>query len=144
LSREGASELSSLKPQLDQVDVGLVGVGPEFLGVEEFAKEGYFKGDLYVDESRQLYQAMKTTRASAFSLLRPAVWSSISKSKEKGFSGNLVGDGLQLGGTFVFDCESGRLLFAHYQDHFGDHANLDEVLQVVKDNFGPKEESQPE
>jgi len=121
-----------------------VGVAPEFLGLEEFAKEGFFKGDLYIDETRNLYKAMKTSRASVFSLLRPAVWSSISGAKEKGFSGNMAGDGLQLGGTFVFDCRSGNILFAHYQDHFGDHANLDEVLQVVKEHFGPKEESQPE
>jgi len=126
------------------VGVGLVGVGPEFLGVEEFAKEGYFKGDLYVDDARNLHKAMQTSRASVFSLLRPAFWSSVSRGKEKGFTGNLAGDGLQLGGTFVYDCESGNLLFSYYQDHFGDHANLDEVLHVVKEHFGPKEESQPE
>ncbi len=49
----------------------------------------------------------------------------------------------QLGGTFVFDCESGKLLFAHHQDHFGDHPQPEEVMQAVRDHFTMSDQSAP-
>lgn len=140
LCRDGAAQLSTIKSDLDALNVGLVGVAPEHLGQDEFTKDGgYFKGDLFVDEPRTLYTALHTTRASIFSLLRPSVWKAASEAKSRGKDGNFQGDGLQLGGTFVFDCASGEVLFAHYQEHFGDHPDPQEVLKVVKDHFSAKE-----
>lgn len=48
----------------------------------------------------------------------------------------------QLGGTFVFDCKTGEALFTHYQDHFGDHPDPQEVLKVVKDHCSKEGDTQ--
>ena len=40
--------LSSLKPELDQKGIPLIGVVHEMLGVEEF--KPFFKGDIYLDD----------------------------------------------------------------------------------------------
>ncbi|ELR15220.1 uncharacterized protein ACA1_219050 [Acanthamoeba castellanii str. Neff] len=139
LCRDGAAQLSTIKSDLDALNVGLVGVAPEHLGQDEFTKDGgYFKGDLFC-ANFGCNRYAQTTRASIFSLLRPSVWKAASEAKSRGKDGNFQGDGLQLGGTFVFDCASGEVLFAHYQEHFGDHPDPQEVLKVVKDHFSAKE-----
>jgi peroxiredoxin len=65
LCRDGAAQLSTIKPDLDALNVGLVGVAPEHLGQDEFTKDGgYFKGELFVDEPRTLYTALHVRRVS--------------------------------------------------------------------------------
>jgi len=140
LCRDGAEKLSTIKPELDKLGVALVGVAPEHLGQDEFVKEEFFKGQLFVDEPRALYGALQTSRASIFSLLKPSVWFAASEARGRGKTGNLEGDGLQLGGTFAFDCNSGEALFMHYQENFGDHPDPHDVLKVTKNHFS--EESQ--
>jgi peroxiredoxin len=58
LCRDGAAQLSLVKPELDALNVALVGVAPEHLGQDEFTQDGYFKGELFVDEPRALYTAL--------------------------------------------------------------------------------------
>ncbi|XP_034809501.1 prostamide/prostaglandin F synthase isoform X1 [Pan paniscus] len=53
-----AQDLSSLAGLLDQHGVRLVGVGPEALGLQEFLDGDYFEGELYLDESKQLYKEL--------------------------------------------------------------------------------------
>ncbi|XP_011933929.1 PREDICTED: prostamide/prostaglandin F synthase isoform X3 [Cercocebus atys] len=53
-----AQDLSGLAGLLDQHGVRLVGVGPEALGLQEFLDGGYFAGELYLDESKQLYKEL--------------------------------------------------------------------------------------
>ncbi|XP_021099143.1 prostamide/prostaglandin F synthase isoform X1 [Heterocephalus glaber] len=53
-----ARDLSGLLGLLDQHGVRLVGVGPEALGLQEFLDGGYFSGELYLDESKQLYKEL--------------------------------------------------------------------------------------
>ena len=53
MCREEASQLSSLKPELDQKGVPLIGVVHEMTGVEEF--KPFFKGDIYLDDKRKFY-----------------------------------------------------------------------------------------
>ncbi|WP_421019301.1 AhpC/TSA family protein, partial [Klebsiella pneumoniae] len=53
-----AQDLSNLRSILDQHDVRLVGVGPEALGLQEFLDGGYFSGELYLDESKQIYKEL--------------------------------------------------------------------------------------
>ncbi|CAB3998381.1 Hypothetical predicted protein [Paramuricea clavata] len=48
LCREEASVLSSLKAELDQRGIPLIGVVHETIGVEEF--KPFFKGDIYLDD----------------------------------------------------------------------------------------------
>eukprot|EP00005_Dracoamoeba_jomungandri_P000102 CAMPEP_0174251962 /NCGR_PEP_ID=MMETSP0439-20130205/1627_1 /TAXON_ID=0 /ORGANISM="Stereomyxa ramosa, Strain Chinc5" /LENGTH=132 /DNA_ID=CAMNT_0015332421 /DNA_START=295 /DNA_END=693 /DNA_ORIENTATION=+ len=127
---------------MDDRNVALVGIGVEFLGVEEFEKEGFFTGNLLVDEGKKLYNYLETSRTNLFSLMKPSVISSILRANNAGFSGNTVGDGLQLGGTFIFDCKNGEMLFSHHQTHFGDHPDLEAVKAVLIDNFDVKEQKE--
>uniref|UniRef100_A0ABK0LC69 Prostamide/prostaglandin F synthase n=1 Tax=Rattus norvegicus TaxID=10116 RepID=A0ABK0LC69_RAT len=53
-----AQDLSNLRGILDQNDVRLVGIGPEALGLQEFLDGGYFSGELYLDESKQIYKEL--------------------------------------------------------------------------------------
>ncbi|KAL6068797.1 Peroxiredoxin-like 2 activated in M-CSF stimulated monocytes [Balamuthia mandrillaris] len=142
----GAHELSSsLGEELRARDVALVGIGHELLGVEEFLAGGYWKGDhLLLDTRRQLYQAFGASRSSVLGLLRPSFWSAASRADGKGFKGDLAGDGWQLGGTFVVDCQSGELVFQHHQQGFGEHADLDQLMQSVKQHFPRRQEQQKE
>ncbi|PNI31420.1 FAM213B isoform 7 [Pan troglodytes] len=68
-----AQDLSSLAGLLDQHGVRLVGVGPEALGLQEFLDGDYFKGELYLDESKQLYKELGFKRYNSLSILPAAL-----------------------------------------------------------------------
>ncbi|XP_055205233.2 prostamide/prostaglandin F synthase isoform X1 [Gorilla gorilla gorilla] len=68
-----AQDLSSLAGLLDQHGVRLVGVGPEALGLQEFLDGDYFAGELYLDESKQLYKELGFKRYNSLSILPAAL-----------------------------------------------------------------------
>ncbi|XP_025259833.1 prostamide/prostaglandin F synthase isoform X6 [Macaca mulatta] len=68
-----AQDLSGLAGLLDQHGVRLVGVGPEALGLQEFLDGGYFAGELYLDESKQLYKELGFKRYNSLSILPAAL-----------------------------------------------------------------------
>eukprot|EP01094_Clydonella_sp_ATCC50884_P030056 TRINITY_DN964_c0_g1_i3.p1 TRINITY_DN964_c0_g1~~TRINITY_DN964_c0_g1_i3.p1 ORF type:complete len:159 (+),score=53.41 TRINITY_DN964_c0_g1_i3:255-731(+) len=119
------------------MNVGLVAVGLEWFGLEDFLVLGaeQWAGTLLIDEERKLYKHAGTGRGSMLTLLKPSVLGSIfsgAKYKSgKSVSGNLAGDGWPLGGTFVLNSE-GDAVFAHLQQAFGDHAPLDAVREAAK------------
>lgn len=47
-----------------------------------------------------------------------------------GITGNMKGDGMQLGGTFVIE-KGGNVLFHHKQTGFGDHPKLTDLLGAL-------------
>ncbi|XP_019063507.1 prostamide/prostaglandin F synthase [Fukomys damarensis] len=85
--------------------VRLVGVGPEALGLQEFQDGGYFSGELYLDESKQLYKELGFKRYNSLSILPAALGKPVrdvaAKAKATGIQGNLSGDLLQSGGLLV-------------------------------------------
>uniref|UniRef100_A0ABK0LB38 Prostamide/prostaglandin F synthase n=1 Tax=Rattus norvegicus TaxID=10116 RepID=A0ABK0LB38_RAT len=100
-----AQDLSNLRGILDQNDVRLVGIGPEALGLQEFLDGGYFSGELYLDESKQIYKELGFKRYNSLSILPAALGKPVrdvaSKAKAVGIQGNLSGDLLQSGGLLV-------------------------------------------
>ncbi|CAN8016011.1 unnamed protein product [Ixodes persulcatus] len=60
--RLDAVRLSKLKPQLDQANVRLVGIGHEKAGLEDFQKQEFFKGELYIDVEKNAYKALQFKR----------------------------------------------------------------------------------
>ncbi|XP_005545060.4 prostamide/prostaglandin F synthase isoform X7 [Macaca fascicularis] len=68
-----AQDLSGLAGLLEQHGVRLVGVGPEALGLQEFLDGGYFAGELYLDESKQLYKELGFKRYNSLSILPVAL-----------------------------------------------------------------------
>ena len=47
-------QLSEIQPQLQKANIRLIGIGLEWLGVEDFIKGNYFKGELFIDDVRLL------------------------------------------------------------------------------------------
>ncbi|XP_064228042.1 prostamide/prostaglandin F synthase isoform X2 [Aotus nancymaae] len=66
-----ARDLSSLAGLLEQHGLRLAGVGPEALGLQEFLDGGYFAGELYLDESKQLYKELGFKRILPAALEKP-------------------------------------------------------------------------
>lgn len=134
MCRAGAQQISQLKPQLDANNVGLVGVGLEELGVEEFVKGGYFKGDLYIDSGKDCYKKLGLRRLNVFSLI-PSLFSkktreTASQTKKDNIEGNFAGDGWQNGGSFVID-SAGKALLTFKQETPGEHVDPNDVLKSL-------------
>jgi len=125
----GARHISALKPSFEAINVGFVGIGHERLGVEDFIKEKYFDGDLYLDETKQLYNAFGTKVEGMTGLMKPKAWDAINQAKKEGFAGNLKGNGFQMGGTFILDPIDYKLIFAHRSEFFGDEAKPEDILK---------------
>lgn len=133
--RMAAVELSELKPRLDEHDVRLIGIGVDNVGVEEFVKEKFFNGELYVDTGKKCYQAMKYKR---FNLLNiwPAIFNQqarkvISKAREAKVGGDFKGDGFQNGGTLVVKAGGEKCLLSYVQESPAEHVDLNKVLEAL-------------
>nr|XP_048680539.1 prostamide/prostaglandin F synthase isoform X2 [Caretta caretta] len=68
-----AKETSKLKDLLDSHNVRLIGVGPESIGLQEFIDGNYFKGELYLDETKQCYNDLGFKRYNALSIVPAAL-----------------------------------------------------------------------
>jgi hypothetical protein len=106
-------------------------VGHERLGYEDFAAGAYFPGRVLVDADRKLYAAVGAQRAGVLSLLSPWAWRSIAAARGRGFSGNLEGDGMQLGGLLVLS-RRGDVLFSQAQRSFDDKPDAAGALAAVR------------
>jgi len=92
------------------------------LGVGEFERDYFAGGALFLDRDRALYEylgnrKLVTIRGVLASLVRPlktyrSLKSIGERMKAKGVSGNMVGEGLVLGGVLVFDA-NGDIVFSH-------------------------------
>uniref|UniRef100_A0A2R8ZQV1 Prostamide/prostaglandin F synthase n=1 Tax=Pan paniscus TaxID=9597 RepID=A0A2R8ZQV1_PANPA len=130
-----AQDLSSLAGLLDQHGVRLVGVGPEALGLQEFLDGDYFEGELYLDESKQLYKELGFKRYNSLSILPAALGKPVrdvaAKAKAVGIQGNLSGDLLQSGGLLVVSKGGDKVLLHFVQKSPGDYVPKEHILQVL-------------
>eukprot|EP00794_Sanderia_malayensis_P012863 gene12863-14188_t len=123
-----ATLLSSLKPELDDLGVQLVGIVHETLGNEEF--KDYFKGPLYLDKERTFYgPTLRWMGLSAF--FRIGVWRNFIQAKRHGVSGNMEGEGRILGGLAAVSKEKGIVYF-YAEKEFGDHADKEDVQEAAR------------
>lgn len=128
MCREEALELSSLKPELEQRGVNLVGVVHEEMGVKQF--QPYLNSTIYLDEEKKFYgPEQRWMFLSGF--LRPSVWKSSFRARGKGIEGNLKGEGRLLGGVFVVGPGEQGILLDHKEKEFGDKADLKAVRDAV-------------
>lgn len=121
-------ELSSLKPELDQMGVNLVGVVHEEKGAKEF--QPYLNSTIYLDKERGFY-GPEERRMFLSGFLRVSVWKSAFRAKGKGVEGNFVGEGRILGGVFVVGPEEQGILLDHKENEFGDKVDLKQVRDAV-------------
>ncbi|KAI3363217.1 hypothetical protein L3Q82_011853, partial [Scortum barcoo] len=126
-----AAELSSLKSQLQDLEVPLFAVVKENLGKELDAFKKYFSGKVYVDHMRNFYGPQKRWMFLSM-FLRIGVWRNIWRAYRRGFSGNVRGEGLVLGGVFVIGPGDQGILLEHREKEFGDKVNTLAVLRTAR------------
>ncbi|XP_036601359.1 prostamide/prostaglandin F synthase [Trichosurus vulpecula] len=130
-----AQDLSSIKDLLDQHEVRLVGIAPETLGLQEFQEGNYFKGELYLDESKQSYKELGFKRYNSLSIIPAALGKPVrdvaAKAKAIGIHGNLSGDLLQSGGMLIVSKGGDKVLLHFIQSSPGDYVPLETVLQTL-------------
>lgn len=129
MCREEAAGLSSLKPELDARGFNLYAVVHERLGHKEF--QPYLKGEMFLDKERRFY-GPKERWMFLSGFVRASVWKSFFRAYQKGYEGNVKGEGRILGGVFVVGPGDEGILFEHRESEFGDHANTTEILEAVK------------
>ncbi|XP_075997295.1 prostamide/prostaglandin F synthase [Genypterus blacodes] len=130
-----AAEVSKLEPDLTASGVSLVGVGPEELGLKEFRDREFFKGSLYVDETKKSYKDLHFKRYSALSVLPAALGKKVrdvsAKASAVGIQGNFSGDLLQSGGLLIVAKGGGKILLHFIQDSPGDIVPLEDISKAL-------------
>lgn len=131
MCREEAAELSSLKPQLEELGVPLYAVVKEDVGTEVQNFRPYFKGEIFLDEKRRFY-GPRERKMGLLAFLRVGVWMNGLRAFKKGFMGNVSGEGFVLGGVFVIGRGQQGILLEHREIEFGDKVNIEDVIQAVR------------
>ncbi|XP_035518001.1 prostamide/prostaglandin F synthase [Morone saxatilis] len=130
-----ASEISKLEPDLRASGVALAGVGPEEFGLTEFKEGGFFKGSLYVDETKKTYKDLGFKRYTAISVVPAALGKKVrdiaAKAKADGIQGNFSGDLLQSGGMLIVAKGGEKVLLHFIQDSPGDHLPLEDISKAL-------------
>uniref|UniRef100_A0A3Q2YKW4 Peroxiredoxin-like 2A n=1 Tax=Hippocampus comes TaxID=109280 RepID=A0A3Q2YKW4_HIPCM len=125
MCREEASELSSLKTQLEELGVPLVAVVKEHVGTEIQDFRPHFAGDIYIDQKKHFYGA----KMGAMGLLRFGVLQNFVRAWRSGYQGNMLGEGFILG---VHSLSSQGVLLEHREKEFGNKVEVADVLQAAK------------
>ncbi|CAL8256234.1 unnamed protein product [Lota lota] len=126
-----ASELSSLKPELEQLGVPLVAVVKEDIGTELQDFRPHFAGDIYIDEKKHFYGPLQR-KMGGLGFFRLGVWQNFMRARRSGHQGNMIGEGFILGGVFVIGPGDQGILLEHREKEFGDKVNIADVLEAVK------------
>eukprot|EP00064_Thunnus_orientalis_P016227 superscaffoldBa00003166_g16291 len=126
-----AAELSSLKPQLDELGVPLYAVVKEDVGTEVQNFRPYFKGEVFLDEKRRFY-GPRERKMGLLAFLRVGVWLNGLRAFKNGFMGNVLGEGFVLGGVFVIGRGQQGILLEHREIEFGDKVNIEDVIRAAR------------
>lgn len=122
--------LSSLKAELDQRGIPLIGVVHETMGVEEF--KPFFKGDIYLDDQRKFYGPFERWENILVGFLRVQTWINLYHAQSGGFHGNMDGEGRLMGGLFVVGAADQGVLLEYREKVWGDHADIEDVRAAVE------------
>uniref|UniRef100_A0A4W5NK78 Peroxiredoxin-like 2A n=1 Tax=Hucho hucho TaxID=62062 RepID=A0A4W5NK78_9TELE len=91
-----AAELSSLKPQLEELGVPLYAVVKDDIGTEIQNFRTYFNGEIFMDEKRCFY-GPRERKMGLLAFLHLGVWMNGLRALKNGFLGNVFGEGFLLG-----------------------------------------------
>uniref|UniRef100_A0A8D2JEW1 Peroxiredoxin-like 2A n=1 Tax=Varanus komodoensis TaxID=61221 RepID=A0A8D2JEW1_VARKO len=97
--------------------------------VEDF--QPYFKGEIFLDEKKRFYGPQKR-KMLFMGLIRYNVWRNFFRAWRSGFTGNLDGEGIILGGVFVLGPGKQGVLLEHREKEFGDKVSLDVLIKTFK------------
>jgi len=142
-----SKEISSIKPTLDANNVKLIGVGPEKNGLEEFIEGNFFSGDLYLDETKDVYKTLGFSRFSMLGALGAAVDKETRRindeAKKIGISGDLKGDLRQLGGLIIIR-KGGEQVMYFKQDKASEYVKNSEILKQLSLSEGVSDNERPD
>uniref|UniRef100_A0A673WBX8 Peroxiredoxin-like 2A n=1 Tax=Salmo trutta TaxID=8032 RepID=A0A673WBX8_SALTR len=124
-----AAELSSLKPQLEELGVPLYAVVKENIGTEIQNFRTYFN-EIFIDQKMFLWARERKMGLLAF--LRLGVWMNGLRAFKNGFLGNVFGEGFVLGGLFVIGAGQRGILLEHWEKEFGGKVNILDVLKAAR------------
>ena len=140
LCRGYAHKLSTtLLPLLNYNNVRLVAIGFEGPGADQWTDGRYFPAsELYVDNGRKIYTALGVKRPNVLSgfmkLLSSSTRAWNNEVKAMGITGNMAGDGMQLGATFIIS-PTGELWMERRQQDYGDHPTAAEIVSALRANM---------
>uniref|UniRef100_A0A8C5HVE8 Peroxiredoxin-like 2A n=1 Tax=Gouania willdenowi TaxID=441366 RepID=A0A8C5HVE8_GOUWI len=126
-----ASELSSLKPQLEALGVPLVAVVKENIGTEIQDFRPHFAGDIFLDEKKQFYGPLQR-KMGGLAFIRLGVWQNFIRAWRTGYQGNMNGEGFVLGGVFVIGAGEQGILLEHKEREFGNKVELSDVMEAAE------------
>lgn len=116
---------------MDKHNIRLVGIGLGYNSADGFVESKVWEGvELYVDEKKELYNALGLGQGGARMLLDSEVIKANQLAKDRGVGGNMKGDGWQLGGTYATDAK-GDIILEFQQEKFGDHPAPADILKAV-------------
>jgi len=100
-----------------------------------FQQEFSFKGSLFVDQKREVYNSLGCNRGVKYVLSQKTL-SAIKKAHLEGYAqGATGGDHLQLGGVFLISKTEG-ILFQHLEEYAGHHVDDKKLLEACKSARG--------
>uniref|UniRef100_A0A8C1V311 Peroxiredoxin-like 2A n=1 Tax=Cyprinus carpio TaxID=7962 RepID=A0A8C1V311_CYPCA len=126
-----ASELSSLKPQLDELGVSLYAVVKENVGSEIQDFRPHFAGEIFLDE-KQAFYGPQQRKMGGLGFIRLGVWQNFIRAWRSGYQGNVNGEGFILGGVFVIGSGEQGVLLEHREKEFGDKVSIESVLEAAR------------
>lgn len=137
ICRAYAKEMDACREEFEKIGVSVVALSFERYAEGSdtdysFEKGNFWTGDIYSID-KEVYSELFVRKGlfDGFYGLMDINKAVRNKVRAQGVSGNLKGDGFQLGGQFVVNT-TGEVVFEHRQKSYGDNAELDELLEAAK------------
>ncbi|KAJ9089051.1 hypothetical protein DSO57_1016839 [Entomophthora muscae] len=148
LCRYESRLLSELKPEFNALNIKLIAIGCEDVGLDDFLMGGYWDWEILVDNERNVHTALNLKKVSVSmgfkDLMSSATRAAITAANQSGIGGDFKGDGLQLGGTFVVEKGTGKVLYEYRQLGAGSYTSLKEIYKCCGGDPDEVEEKAPE
>lgn len=120
-----SSVVSDWRIKYNQPNLQLIGIIKEVegdddatnkLGIEEFQRDYFSNGTIYIDEKRDFYKALGYRPVNKWSLLNPyLIYQFVTRASAKNIQGNLAGEGLVQGGIIVIGHKEQGVVYEHLE-----------------------------
>ncbi|KAJ9051434.1 hypothetical protein DSO57_1004517 [Entomophthora muscae] len=147
LCRYEAKLLSELKPTFEELGIELIGVGFEENRLGEFITGGFWAWQILIDTNLTIHNILELPKLEISrgldDLVNSVTRNAVAKASRLKIIGDAKGDGFQMGGTFVFEKTTGKMLFAHRQTGAGNFPSFKELIKACGGDPNSIEEKYP-